>query len=99
MPFIDQNFAFILHPIGVRSSWADAHQNDAVTASQPEVHTTLEIDADCGAHCGVGNHIAGLKSLSQDEWIIDAGWRRQTRAAGGSAGTAEALASLPLLRA
>ena|SRR6516225_9452587 len=81
VPFIDQNSAFVLYPIGVGSTRSKTHQDNAVGTPQSEVHATLEIHADCGAHCGVGNHITGLEVFRQGDWIIDASSTRYCRTA------------------
>ena len=70
VPFVNQYPALILYPIRVWSARTEAHQNDGIGAPQAEVHSPLEIHADCRTHLYVGDDIAGLESIRQTEWII-----------------------------
>ena len=68
--FINKHPALVLYLIGVWSTRTEAHQDNALGASQAEVHTTLKIHADCRTHFHVGNDSTGLESKRQTEWII-----------------------------
>jgi hypothetical protein len=50
MTLIDEDAAFLLHTICVRSARSTAHQEDAVAASQAEVHAALKADALFSTH-------------------------------------------------
>ena len=70
MSLVNKHPALVLYLIGVWSTRTEAHQDNVLGASQAEVHTTLEVHANCRTHLHVGNDIAGLESKSQTEWII-----------------------------
>jgi hypothetical protein len=54
MTFVDEDSSVLFDAVGIRSARANAHQQDARTAPDSVVHTSLEVDALIPAHVEIG---------------------------------------------
>ena len=61
VPFVNQCAALILYAIGVRSPWAQTHENNALAIFPSEIHTALEIHTNGRTHLHIGDNFAGLE--------------------------------------
>jgi len=58
MTLVDEDAAFLLHTIGVRSARSTTHQEHALATAQAEVHAALEADALVSTHLEVRDDLS-----------------------------------------
>lgn len=56
--FVDDYSSALFNTICIGSAWPKAHQDKAFTGRQSEIHSSVKMDAEVGAHFEVGSNIA-----------------------------------------